>query len=137
MNVFEQNSKPSAELMHYGIKRKSGRYPFGSGDRPRQHESHPRNHSWKDRRTMSDEDLDAAITRARKENDLYQAERNNRSQGQRFVEDVLTQTGKRVLTTALTGAALYAAKSFISNEFDKKEFADFVAKGGAGKKKDK
>ena len=28
-----------AELMHYGTKRHSGRYPYGSGDNPYQHES--------------------------------------------------------------------------------------------------
>ena len=29
----------SDELMHYGIKRRSGRYPWGSGDNPYQHEA--------------------------------------------------------------------------------------------------
>lgn len=28
------------ELYHYGIKRRSGRYPYGSGDNPYQHEAH-------------------------------------------------------------------------------------------------
>ena len=137
MNVFEQNSRPSTELMHFGIKKRSGRYPFGSGDRPYQHDSAMRaqNHSWKERRTMSDEDLDKALQRARKENELYNYERNNRSVGQKFVEDVLTQSGKKVLTTVLPGAALYGVKYFITNEFDKHEFADFVTRGG--KKKDK
>lgn len=32
MNSFEGNS-----LMHYGVKRRSGRYPWGSGDNPYQH----------------------------------------------------------------------------------------------------
>lgn len=30
--------KPSEELMHYGVKYKSGRYPYGSGDIPYQHD---------------------------------------------------------------------------------------------------
>ena len=32
-------SNPVAEdiLMHYGVKRRSGRYPWGSGDDPYQH----------------------------------------------------------------------------------------------------
>lgn len=36
---FEGLSNPVAEdyLMHYGIKRRSGRYPYGSGDDPYQH----------------------------------------------------------------------------------------------------
>ena len=28
---------PLDELMHYGVKRRSGRYPWGSGDTPYQH----------------------------------------------------------------------------------------------------
>ena len=28
------------ELYHYGVKRRSGRYPYGSGENPYQHEAH-------------------------------------------------------------------------------------------------
>ena len=31
------NKPPLDELMHYGVKRRSGRYPWGSGDNPYQH----------------------------------------------------------------------------------------------------
>lgn len=121
-------------LKHWGKKRRSGRYRFGSGDRPYQHEARHRNSTFHDRRSMSNEDLDAAITRARKEVELYRAERDNRSQGQRFVEDVLTSIGKDVLKTAGRGALLWAGKNYATKVLKNEELGDFIARGGAPKK---
>lgn len=39
MNAYITYKYP--DLMHYGIKRRSGRYPYGSGERPFQGISHP------------------------------------------------------------------------------------------------
>lgn len=38
MSSFEEVKTDGAYLQHYGIKRRSGRYPYGSGDNPNQHE---------------------------------------------------------------------------------------------------
>lgn len=126
-------------LKHWGKKRRSGRYKFGSGDRPYQHEARHRNSTFRDRRSMSNEDLDAAITRARKEVDLYRAERDNRSQGQKFVEDVLTSVGKSLIIGAATGGLKYAAKKFVESALGDQELANamFGNNGGGGKKKNK
>ena len=35
--MFYQDKPPIDELMHYGMPRRSGRYPWGSGDNPYQH----------------------------------------------------------------------------------------------------
>ena len=36
--MIHQDNPPLEDvLMHYGIKRRSGRYPYGSGDSPYQH----------------------------------------------------------------------------------------------------
>lgn len=124
-------------LMHWGKKHRSGRYKFGSGNRPYQHEA--RNHSWYDRRTMPMEDLDKAITRARKELDLYNAERNNRSAAQKFVEDVLTSVGKTVIISAVTGGLNYAGKQFVEKSLENPELATamFGNNNGGGKKNKK
>ena len=124
-------------LKHWGKKRRSGRYRFGSGDRPYQHEARRRNSTFRDRRSMSNEDLDAAITRARKEVELYRAERDNRSQGQRFVEDVITSVGKDVLRTAGKGALLWAGKNFATKVLNNGELGEFIARGGPKKDKNK
>lgn len=134
-----ENLEEGLFLKHWGIKRRSGRYKFGSGDRPYQHESgHTRkNSTFRSRRSMSNEDLDAAIIRARKEVELYRAERDNRSQGQRFVEDVLTSIGKDVLRTAGKGALLWAGKNYATKVLKNEELGDFIARGGPKKEKNK
>ena len=130
-------------LKHWGKKRRSGRYAFGSGDRPYQHESNKRytrkNSSFSDRRRMTDEELLNATIRAKREVDLYRAERDNRSQGQRFVEDVLTSVGKSVIIGAATGGLKYAGKKFVESALGDQELANamFGNNGGGGKKKNK
>ena len=128
-------------LIHWGKKRRSGRYQFGTGDRPYQHESNKRhmrkNSSFSDRRSMTDEELVAAIKRAKNEVELYRAERDNRSQGQRFVEDVLTSVGKNVIIGAATGGLKYAGKKFVEGALGEADLANAMFGGGGGKKKDK
>ncbi len=130
-------------LKHWGKKRRSGRYAFGSGDRPYQHESNKRytrkNSSFRDRRRMTDEELLNATIRAKREVDLYKAERDNRSQGQIFVEDVLRSVGKSVIIGAATGGLKYAGKKFVESALGDQELANamFSNNGGGGKKKNK
>lgn len=38
MEIISLGGVAMNELYHYGIKRRSGRYPYGSGDRPHQHD---------------------------------------------------------------------------------------------------
>lgn len=129
-------------LKHWGKKRRSGRYAFGSGDRPYQHEPNKRytrkNSSFSDRRRMTDEELLNATIRAKREVDLYRAERDNRSQGQRFVEDVLKSVGKVVIIGAATGGLKYAGKKFVESALGDQELANAMfGGGGGGKKKNK
>ena len=119
-------------LMHFGNKN-SGRYRRGSGSRPYQHEA--RNHTWRERRTMSKEDLKEAIERSRMELDLYNNERNNRSASQKFVEDVITSVGKDVLKMAGRGAIQYAGRQFVTKSLDNPDLANAMFGGGGGKKK--
>ena len=113
-------------LMHFG-NRNSGRYRRGSGSRPYQHEA--RNHSWKERRTMSKEDLKEAIERSRMELDLYNNERNNRSQSQKFIENVMTSIGKTVLIGAGSGAVKYVGKRFVMNALNDEDLANAMFPG--------
>ena len=126
-------------LIHWGIKKRSGRYKYGSGDRPYQHDPAARrkhkNYNHKQRRKLSDEELQSAIERAKQESELLRQQNANKDRGQKFVEDVMFDIGKKVITTAATGALLYAGKSFVTGEFDKNELGEAIFRGGA--KKDK
>lgn len=127
--------------MHWGKKRRSGRYRFGSGDRPYQHESNKRymrkNHSFSDRRSMTDEELVSALERVKKEVALYNAERDNRSQGQIFVERVLFDVGKDIISNAAKGSIKYAGRKFVADALGEPDLANAMFGGGGGKKKDK
>ena len=135
-SVKHSDLKEGMFLAHFGTKRHSGRFPFGSGARPYQHGGGPRkNSTFRQRRAMSDEELSSAINRARNEATLYREERNNRSEGQKFVEDVLTRIGKDVLTNMGKGALLWAGKEFATKVLDKPELGEFMSRGGPEKKK--
>lgn len=61
--VFYRSKKD--DLCHDGVKRRSGRYPWGSGDRPYQSEERARRKKAKD---MSDQELQDAVKRKTLEN---------------------------------------------------------------------
>lgn len=84
----------------------------------------------KQRSSMSDKDLDEAINRIKKEKQLHELI----NPGQTFVKAVMSDAGKKILTTAVAGAGIYAAKAFISGQFDAGELANAVFYGGAKKK---
>ena len=133
--VYHSDLEEGLFLMHFG-NRNSGRYRRGSGDRPYQHETSMRkNSTFKSRRSMSDEDLQKSIDRVRKESELLRLERDNRSQGQKFVEDVLTSVGRDVIRKAGTGALLYAGKQFAIKILGDEELGEFISRGGPKKEK--
>lgn len=88
----------------------------------------------KERRSMTEKELDEAIRRMAKEVQLKELEQRNVDNGKRFANEVIQDIGKRVLVTAATGAALYGLKVVAGGNFTSSEFASAVFKGGAGKK---
>ena len=56
------------------------------------------------------------------------------SPGRKAVSDILAQSGRKVATAFITGAALYAGKAFISGEYNAKEMGSAVFNGGPKKK---
>lgn len=84
----------------------------------------------KQRRAMSDADLDWAVNRLKKENQLHELA----NPGKTFVKNIMTDVGKRTITTFAAGAVLYAGKAFVTKQFDAKEFGSAVFNGGAKKK---
>lgn len=84
----------------------------------------------KSRRNISDKDLDQTINRLKKEQELHKLV----NPGRTFANAVMSDIGKKVITTAVTGAALYGAKVYITKKFNIDEFGDAVFRGGAKKK---
>lgn len=88
----------------------------------------------KSRSRMSDEELGKRIQRLEKETRLKDLEKKNVDSGKEYARDILKDVGKRVITTAATGAVLYSTKALISHEFNLRELANAVFNGGAKKK---
>lgn len=90
----------------------------------------------KNRRIMSDEELDARIKRLEKEKRLKELTENDLSVGKKFVKGVMSDSGKKVASTLLTGAMLYAVKAKTSGEkMTKKGFSEHVFKSNSNKNK--
>lgn len=54
--------------------------------------------------------------------------------GRKAAKEALANVAKKTATTALSGAALYALKAYLSGKIDKKELANAVYNGGPKKK---
>ena len=88
----------------------------------------------KNRGTLTNAQLKEKIERLKLEKDLRELTKGELSYARRFVEDVLKEVGKKTLTTALTGAALYGMKAAADKKFDRKQFGEAIFNGGAKKK---
>lgn len=88
----------------------------------------------KNRGTLTNAQLREKIERLKLERELRELTKSELSAGQKFVEEVLKDVGKKTLTTALTGAALYGTKAVVSNEFNRKELGEAIFNGGPKKK---
>lgn len=93
----------------------------------------------RDRRIMSDEELDARIKRLEKEKKLKELTENDLSAGKKFVKGVMSDSGKKIASTLLTGAVLYAVKTKTAGEkMSAKGFSEHVFKEkDKSKEKDK
>lgn len=88
----------------------------------------------KNRGALSTQQLQKKIERLRMEKELRELTEKEIYPGKVATQNVLNQIGTRVATTAITGAALYAAKALITKQFDPKELGSAVFNGGPKKK---
>ena len=80
----------------------------------------------RNRRILSDKDLEKEIHRLQLEKQLKDLERNDVRSGQQFVNNVLKQVGTKVVTGALVGATAYGLKAALTKDFNIKEAANFM-----------
>ena len=88
----------------------------------------------KNRGTLSEDELRQKIKRLELERDLKNLTQSEITPGRKFVQDVMKDAGKKAATSIVSGTALYMVKASISQEFNRKEFAEYVANGGPKKK---
>lgn len=93
-----------------------------------------RKQSMEDIRLLSDDEIQSRITRLKNEQELKRLTVQDVEPGKKYINSILSDSGRKVATTVLTGAAIYGVKYLIDNDFDKSEFARTVYRGGAPKK---
>lgn len=81
----------------------------------------------KNRRNLSDADLKKRIERMKLEKEMKDLTDADLSPGKKFINEVLSTSGKRVATTVATGATLYAIKAGLEGKIDLKEAAGYLA----------
>lgn len=138
-------------IAHVGNKN-SGRYPRGSGERPHQHDGlltrfrrrkdakkmtkNVKKNKSIDTSKMTDQELRDYVNRLRltKEiEDLTNQLVNKNANTKPKKDGAVVKAGSRILETALAGGGLYLSKALIGKEFNRKDLADAVFRGGAKK----
>ena len=90
----------------------------------------------KNRGALTTQELKERIERLKLEKELKDLTKSEISAGQKFVEDILKDVGKKTFSTALSGAALYGVKVAAGGKgtFNRKDLAEAIFNGGAKKK---
>lgn len=88
----------------------------------------------RNRRIMSDKDLDSTIRRLEKEKRLHDLTKSEVNEGREYANSIIKDVGRKVFTTVAAGAILYAGKAYVSKKFDIGEFGNAIFYGGAKKK---
>lgn len=88
----------------------------------------------RNRSTLTTEQLQQRIQKLQMEKQLRELTNEEIYPGKKAAMNVLQSIGTKVITTAVTGAALYGLKAAVSKNFKAKEFGDAIFNGGAKKK---
>lgn len=81
----------------------------------------------KNRRIMSDSEIKKRIERLKLEREYKSLVDSDISRGKKFVSEVISDSGKKVLMTVAAGTMAYAVKAAMTGKFDLKEAAQYVA----------
>lgn len=130
-------------LIHYGIKRRSGRYPWGSGEHPYQSEKSPPHQATrkakkekapkdpvkmkraemiksKNLHNMSPEDLQKMINRLKQEKELKNLVEADIAPGKKVIKEVLADVGKQTAKEVITGSVRYGINLALQDEKNRK-----------------
>lgn len=117
--------------MKWGVRRSEAQLSRGrrrssknSSDRK---EVSARRAAVRNRRTMSDADLKKRIERLKLEREFKSLTEDDIAPGRKCVSEILSVSGKKVLTMAAAGTMAYAVKAAMTKEFNSKEAAQYIA----------
>ena len=121
------------ELLHYGVlgMKWGKRRTEAQLERARQKAEDKavkkaRRQDVKNRRLLSDKDLQDKINRIEKERKLKELTAEDVAPGKKAVSDILASSGKKAATTIATGAILYGVKAAMTKKFDVSDAASYM-----------
>lgn len=80
----------------------------------------------KNRRLLSDEEINRKIERLKLERQLKDLTAESITPGRKFVSSVLSSSGRKVASSLVTGATLYGVKAAMTREFNLKDAASYM-----------
>ena len=80
----------------------------------------------KNRRLLSDDEIKKKIERIQNQKKLKELTEEELSPGRKAAKRILSNSGQKVATTLITGAALYGVKSAMTRHFDVREAASYM-----------
>lgn len=86
-----------------------------------------RTEAYNNRRTISDEELKARIQRLELERRFRDLSEEDLYRGRKIAKDILLSAGPQAIKTMTSGSILYAAKVGMTQSFNWKEAADYIA----------
>lgn len=130
-------------LVHYGIKRRSGRYPYGSGENPYQREKNPPHQAErkakkekapkdpvkmerkeliksKNLHSMSPDDLQKMINRLKQEKELKNLVEADIAPGKKAMKEILADVGKQTAKEVLSGSVRYGINYALQDSNNRK-----------------
>lgn len=124
--------------MTWGVRRyqnRDGSYtPEGKKRRKHIEAQTKKKSDYKNRGWLTTAELEQRVKRLQLEKQLRELTESEVSPGRAYANAILKDVGKRVITTAVAGAALYGVKAVASKSFDWKEMGNAMFNGGAKKK---
>ena len=121
------------ELLHYGVlgMKWGKRRTKAQLERARQKAEDKavkkaRKQDVKNRRLLSDKELQDKINRIEKERKLKELTAEDVAPGKKAVSDILASSGKKAATTIATGAILYGVKAAMTKKFDVSDAASYM-----------
>ena len=85
---------------------------------------------YRNRKTLSDQELNQMLQRLQNEKKLKEMMHPGRA----FVKDAMKSVGQKVLVSVAAGTALYLGKAIATGKFDNQEFGSAIFNGGPKKK---